>query len=143
MIIEREMARKITWKDVGVKDGFPLISPGFATESGNQLLFSSGCVGTDPVTNELPEDLEQQARNSMINLKKVLEVSGSSVDSVLKILLFVSDGSYAGIVNKVFKEFFPNQPARSCIVVAFPNNKLKVELECIAEIPSKKRWFKL
>ncbi|CDO94273.1 unnamed protein product [Kluyveromyces dobzhanskii CBS 2104] len=137
------MARKITWQDVGVRDGFPLISPGFVSESRAPLLFTSGCVGTDPVTDELPEDLEQQARNMMTNLKKVLEVSGSSFDSVLKVLLFVSDGSYAGVVNKVFKEYFPNQPARSCVVVSFPNTKLKVELECIAEVPAKKRWFKL
>lgn len=137
--------KQITWKDVGVENGFPLISPGYVTDPSSKLLFSSGCVGTD-ANNELPEDLEQQARNAMRNLQTVLETSGSSLSHVLKVLLFVSDPGYAGVVNKVFKEFFPNQPARSCIVVSFPNNKLKVELECIAEIPKqkkKRRWFKL
>lgn len=136
------MARKITWADVGVKDGFPLISPAFVANA-NDLVFTSGCVGTDPVTNELPEDLEKQARNAMVNLETVLKASGvSSTSQVLKILLFVSDGSYAGVVNKVFQEFFPNQPARSCIVVAFPNDKLKVELECIAEVDAPNGWFR-
>ncbi|CEP60308.1 RidA family protein LALA0_S01e07734g [Lachancea lanzarotensis] len=136
------MAKKILWNDVGVAKGPTFLSPAFVT-SGENLVFTSGCVGTDPKTQELPESLEQQTRNALENLKIVLEKSGSSVDQVVKVLLFVADDSYAGVVNRVYSEFFPNSPARSCIVVGFPNKSLKMELECIAVAEKPKRWFKL
>lgn len=137
------MARKITWEDIGGSGSSKIISPAFVASKDKDLVFTSGSTGNDPVTGELPSDLEQQARNCMINLQNVLKASGSSMAQVMKVLLFVSDGAHAGVVNKVFTEYFPDKPARSCIVVAFPNDKLKVELECIAQADRKKRWFKL
>ncbi|CUS21861.1 LAQU0S04e02476g1_1 [Lachancea quebecensis] len=136
------MAKKVTWQEVGPGKGFGILSPAFVT-SGSNLVFTSGCVGSDPVTEELPEDLEQQTRNALQNLRNVLEASGSHPDRVMKVLLFVADGSYSQTVNRVYQEQFPNSPARSCVVVSFPNPKIKVELECIAEVQPKARWFKL
>ncbi|QLG71184.1 hypothetical protein HG535_0B02220 [Zygotorulaspora mrakii] len=138
------MVEKITWAQVGSSTVSGLLSPAFVTGSGSQLVFTSGCVGTDEKTGKLPSSIEDQARNAFLNLKTVLEKSGSSTDSILKVLLFLSDKSYAVKVNEIYKEFFPNQPARSCILVSFPNESLKVELECVAQVESKrKRWFKL
>ncbi|KAM3162075.1 hypothetical protein ACU8KH_04207 [Lachancea thermotolerans] len=136
------MAKKVTWQEVGATKGIDLLSPAFVT-SGSKLVFTSGCIGSDPVTDELPEDLEQQARNALQNLRNVLEASGSNSDRVLKVLLFVADGAYSQTVNRIYREQFPNSPARSCVVVSFPNPKIKVELECIAEVQPKARWFKL
>lgn len=134
------MARQVTWKEVGPGKGYPILAPAYVT-SNSDLVFTSGCVGTDPVTGELPTDLEQQVRNALENLKNVLRASGSSLEQVIKVLLFVSDGSYAPAVNKVYSEYFPGAPARSCIVVSFPNASLKVELECIAEAGPAKPKF--
>ena len=138
------MPTKTTWKDIGAPEASALLSPAFVTTSNTPLVYTSGCVGTDPKTGELPEDLEQQTRNAIENLRIVLSKSGcSSLDQVVKVLLFVADGKYAPVVNKVYKEYFTNQPCRSCVVVGFPNEKIKVELECVAEIDKKTRWFKL
>lgn len=138
------MVQKITWEQINSPTSSGLLSPAFVTCAGSQLVFTSGCVGTDEKTGELPESVETQARNAFQNLMKVLETSGSSNQSVLKVLLFLSDKSYAATVNDIYKEFFPNQPARSCILVSFPNQSIKVELECIAQVESRKRrWFKL
>ncbi|SCU94935.1 LAME_0F10000g1_1 [Lachancea meyersii CBS 8951] len=141
------MARKITWKEVGPAKGYPILSPAFVTCSSENLVFTAGCVGTDPKTEQMPESLELQTRNALQNLKNVLEASGSSLDGVVKVLLFVADGSCAPVVNKVYHEFFPNSPARSCIVVSFPDTRVKVELECVAvaakPTATRKRWFKL
>lgn len=136
------MAKKITWDQVG-QPGSQLLSPAFVTSAGDQLVFTSGSVGTD-AEGKLPSDLESQCRNAFQNLVTVLDKSGSSRDAVLKVLLFISDRAYASTVNRVYREFFPDQPARSCIVVAFPNDAIKVELECVAQVRRKpRRWFKL
>ncbi|QLQ79885.1 hypothetical protein HG537_0C05330 [Torulaspora globosa] len=136
------MVEKITWDQVG-QPSSQLLSPAFVTSAEGQLVFTSGSVGTDS-EGRLPTDLESQCRNAFGNLITVLEKSGSSRDAILKVLLFISDSAYASTVNRVYREFFPGQPARSCIVVAFPNNALKVELECVAQVRRRtRRWFKL
>lgn len=124
--------KEVTWAQLG-QTGYDMLAPAYVTEANAKLVYTSGCVGTDPATGEIPEDLEQQARLAFANLKAVLEASGSSMDNILKVLLFVADGSYATVVNKVYKEYFPARPARSCIVVGFPSPALKLELECVAE----------
>ncbi|SCV06064.1 LANO_0H21308g1_1 [Lachancea nothofagi CBS 11611] len=136
------MARKVAWKEVGPDAGISILSPAYVTSGSENVVFTSGCVGVDAISQELPEDLELQTRNALQNLSNVLKASGSSLDQVVKVLLFVADGSYASVVNRIYQEYFPNSPARSCIVVSFPNPKLKVELECVAAA-RKKRWFKL
>lgn len=127
------MPTKICWNNVGPVSGSSLLSPAYVTADAKKLVFTSGCVGTDPKTGALPAELDQQIRNALENLKNVLKASGSSIDNVLKVLLFIGDGSFGATVNKTYQEYFPGAPARSCIVVSFPDPALKVELECIAE----------
>lgn len=122
------MIQKVTWNDIN-QSGNKLLSP--AVKS-NGHVFTSGALGTDENGN-MPESVSEQAELAIKNLEKVLIASGSSLDKVLKVLLFVADGSYAAEVNKVYAKYFTTQPGRSCIVVGFPNSKVKVELECIAE----------
>lgn len=110
-----------------------MLSPAYVTVDAKKMVFTSGCVGTDPKSGSLAEGPDQQMRNALENLKNVLSASGSSMENVLKVLLFVADGSFAPTVNKIYQEYFPSAPARSCIVVSFPDPKLKVELECVAQ----------
>lgn len=127
------MVTQVKWNEVGPGSGHALLSPAYITCNTKRLVFTSGCVGTDPDTGELAEDLEEQIRNALENLKRVLRASNSSLDQVVKVLLFVADSSYSAVVNKVYKEYFPSAPARSCIIVSFPDSKIKVELESVAQ----------
>ena len=138
------MPTNTTRESRGTPKSHSMFSSAFVSTSNTPLVYTSGCAGTDPKTGRLPEDLEQQTRNAIENLRIFLSKSGcSSLDQVVKVLLFVADGKYAPVVNKVYKEYFTNQPCRSCVVVGFPNEKIKVELECVAEVDKKTRWFKL
>lgn len=127
------MATQVKWSEVGPGEGHTLLSPAYITCNTKRLVFTSGCVGTDPQTGEMAESLEQQVHNALKNLKKVLKASNSSLDQVVKILLFVADGSYSKVVNQIYQEYFPSAPARSCIVVSFPDSTIKIEVECIAQ----------
>ncbi|CAI8506361.1 unnamed protein product [Pichia kudriavzevii] len=122
------MVQTVTWEDVE-QQGNPLLSP--AVKS-NGHVFTSGCLGTDK-NGKIPESLVEQTENAIRNLQKVLDTSGSSLDKVLKVLLFISDASFVGEVNKVYGKYFKSKPSRSCVVVGFPNKAVKVEIECVAE----------
>ncbi|MEQ9104452.1 MAG: Rid family detoxifying hydrolase [Rhodothermales bacterium] len=106
-----------------------------AVRVGN-LLFLSGQVGTKPGTFELVEGgTMAEARQTLENIKRVVEANGSSMDQVVKCTVMLEDMSEWGAVNEVYREFFPDRkPARS----AFGTNGLalgaSMEIECIAYV---------
>lgn len=122
------MVQKVTWEQVQQPSN-SLLSPAYKS---NGHVFTSGSVGFDSNGN-VPSSVTEQTENAIKNLEAVLKASGSSLDKVLKVLLFVGDASYAADVNKVYAKYFKTQPGRSCIVVGFPNPAIKVELECVAQ----------
>lgn len=124
--------QKVSWKDVN-QTGNALLSPAWKL---NGHVFTSGCLGTDS-SGVLAESVEAQTENAIRNLQDVLEFSGLNLNRVLKVLLFISDRNDAAAVNKVYAKYFLNKPARSCVIVQFPNPSIKVELECVAEYVDK------
>lgn len=129
------MPEQVTWEQIE-RTGNNLLSPAYKTRG---TVFTSGAIGTDPKTDELPEDVESQTENAIQNLKHVLERSGSSLDKVLKVLLLIRDREDAPAINKIYAKYFTTKPARSAIIVGFPNPNLKVELECVAEFEEKSK----
>lgn len=102
----------------------------------NNLIFLSGTPGLDPVSGQIiSSDFEQQLRQCFTNIKMILEDAGSDLSKVLKTTVFMVAGNDFAIVNKIYKEFFPeNPPARSTPqVMPFPAGIL-VSVECIAKI---------
>lgn len=120
--------QQVTYDDVQ-QSGPGLLSPAYKL---NGHVFTSGCLGTDS-TGFLPENVELQTENAIKNLEAILKFSGSDLNRVLKVLLFISDRDDAAVVNKIYAKHFVNLPARSCVVVQFPNPNVKVELEVVAE----------
>lgn len=121
-------ATRVNAEDVGAKDN-GLLSPAFVS---NGHVFTAGQVGIDNATGACPELVEEQTELAIANLKTVLEAAGSSLDKVFKVLLFISNPLDGPKVNEIYKKYFPQKPARSCVVVAFPMSALKVELEVVA-----------
>jgi 2-iminobutanoate/2-iminopropanoate deaminase len=98
------------------------------------LIFLSGTPGLDPSTGQLiSADFEEQVRQSFKNIATILEDAGSSLTNVLKTTIFMVSGNDFTVINKVYKEFFPdNPPARSTPqVMPFPAGIL-VSIECVA-----------
>ena len=98
------------------------------------LVFSAGQLGLDPVTMEMVEGgIQAQTRQVLTNLQHVLEVADSGLNFVVKTTVFLQDMSDFADMNSVYAEFFPeNPPARSTVqVTALPKNAL-VEIECVA-----------
>ena len=98
--------------------------------AGNGLVFVSGQLPVDPKTGAMPETIEAQARQSLTNLKAIIEASGSSLDKVVKTTCFLADIADFAAFNA---EFFPKDaPARSCFQVAAIPKNAKLEVEAIA-----------
>ena len=102
----------------------------------DNLIFLSGMPGLDVKTGQvISSDFEHQVRQSFENIKTVLEDAGSSLSKVVKTTIFMVTGNDFTVINKVYKQFFPeNPPARSTPqVMPFPAGIL-VSIECVAQI---------
>jgi len=104
-----------------------------AVESGDTL-YISGQIPLDAATGKLVDgDISAQARQSMENLKALLEAAGLSFGHVVKTTIFLTSmGDFAG-VNEVYKAYVSEPyPARSTIAVAALPMGAKVEIEMVA-----------
>lgn len=102
----------------------------------DNLIFISGTPGIVQTTGHvISSDFEQQVRQSFVNIKTILEDAGSDMSKVVKTTIFMVAGNDFAVINKVYGEFFPdNPPARSTPqVMPFPAGIL-VSVECIAQV---------
>ena len=100
--------------------------------SGN-LVFVSGQIPVDPKTGLMAETIEEQAAQSLNNLKSILAAEGLEMKNVIKTVVFLSDLADFPKVNAVYETFFTAPyPARSCVAVAGIPKGAKLEIECIA-----------
>ena len=106
-----------------------------AVKVGN-LLFTSGMIPIDPATNTLVEGgIEVQAERALENVKALLEASGTSLDKVVKTVVFIKDMNDFAKVNEIYAKYFTeNYPARSCVEVARLPKDVLIEMEAIAEV---------
>jgi len=100
----------------------------------DKFIFLSGTPGLDLMSGQVvSDDFEDQARQCFLNIKIILEEAGSNLSKVVKTTVFMVTGNDFSILNKVYSEFFPeNPPARSTPqVMPFPAGIL-ISVECIA-----------
>ena len=103
-----------------------------AVVAGN-LVFVSGQIPVDPATGNIPENIVDQARQALTNLKNVLEASGSGMDKAVRVTVYITDISAFADVNKVYAEFFKEPyPSRSCVEVSKLPKGVKIEIDAIA-----------
>ena len=81
----------------------------------------------------LPETIEEQAEQSLKNIKAVLEAAGSGMDKVVKTTVFLKDMNDFAVMNGIYAKFFTEPfPARSAVQVAKLPKDGKVEIEVVA-----------
>lgn len=99
------------------------------------LIITSGQLPLDPATGAFPEGIQAQTRQSLTNVKAILEEAGSGMDKVVKTTVFLSDMNNFGAMNEVYATFFSEGtfPARSAVEVARLPKDALVEIEVIAE----------
>jgi 2-iminobutanoate/2-iminopropanoate deaminase len=98
------------------------------------LIFVSGQGPLNTKTGALVNGtIQDEARQTLENIKNILEDVGSSMDNVLKVTAYLGDMNHFGEFNEVYGKFFPaNPPARTCIQAGRLPFDIKVEIDVIA-----------
>ena len=97
------------------------------------LIFTSGQLPMNPQSGELVADIEGATKQSLDNVKAILESAGSSMDKIVKTVVFLRDMNDFVAMNAVYSTYFPsNPPARSAVQVARLPKDAVVEIEAIA-----------
>src|SRR5690625_2469272 len=102
----------------------------------NGFVYSSGQLPLVPETGELiTDDVKKAARQSLENVKAIIEEGGSEVEKIVKVNIYLDNVDDFAAVNEAYAEFFgDHKPARSCVEVGkLPKNGL-LEIEAIAEL---------
>jgi 2-iminobutanoate/2-iminopropanoate deaminase len=105
-----------------------------AIKSGG-LIFVSGQLPIDPNTGEMPGDIESQVKNSLSNIRNILDATGSSLSKVLKVGIFLTDLGDFQTANQVYATFFKEPyPARTTVQISALPKGAKVEIDAVAEV---------
>lgn len=100
----------------------------------NGFVYASGQLPIDPATGAFPEGgVQEQTRQSLLNVKEILEEAGLTLANVVKTTVYLADMGDFAAMNEIYSQFFSQPfPARSAVAVkALPKGAL-VEVEVIA-----------
>jgi len=104
-----------------------------AVEAGN-MLFVSGQIALDPSTGKLIEGgFEEQTRQTLSNLKAVIERAGYKLEDVVRCTVLLTDINNYTPMNRIYMEFFPSDPpARMAFAVRDLPMGALIEIDAIA-----------
>jgi 2-iminobutanoate/2-iminopropanoate deaminase len=104
-----------------------------AVLAGN-ILYTSGQVGIDPKTNKLVVgDIKDETRQTLMNLKSILETAGASMSNIVKVTIFLKDMNNFAAMNEVYGTFFESGfPARETVQVVRLPVDANIEISVVA-----------
>ncbi len=121
-------------KQISTQNAPAAIGPYSQAIEVNGFVYASGQLPIDPATGAFPEGgVKEQTRQSLLNVKAILEEAGLALSNVVKTTVYLADMSDFAAMNEVYSRFFAQPfPARSAIAVkALPKGAL-VEVEVVA-----------
>lgn len=100
----------------------------------NGTVYVSGQLPIDPATGEFAEGgIKELTRQSLTNMRHILEETGLSMANVVKTSVFLADMADFAEMNEVYSQFFEAPfPVRSAVAVKTLPKNARVEIECIA-----------
>ena len=105
-------------------------SPGIRA---GDFIFLSGMLSTDPETGERsPGTMAHETRQTLANMRHLLESAASSLERVVKINILLYDMLEFENMNRVYREFFPKDPPARTTCGVQLSAGMKIEIECIA-----------
>ena len=106
-----------------------------AIQVGN-IIYTSGQIPIDPATGSFVEGgIKEQTRQSLLNVKAILEEVGLTMGNVVKTTVFMADMNDFADMNAVYAKFFTEPyPARSAVAVKTLPKGALVEIEVVAGV---------
>lgn len=97
------------------------------------FIYTSGQIPINPKTGIMETDIKLATKQSIENIKAILEEVGTSLENVIKTTIFLKDLNDFNVVNEVYATYFnENNPARSCVEVSKLPKDAVIEIEAIA-----------
>ncbi|MCG8483588.1 MAG: RidA family protein [Clostridia bacterium] len=111
------------------------IGPYSQAVKAGDMLFVSGQLPINPSTGAIPEGIEAQTKQSLENLKAIIESENAALKDVVKCTVFLKDMNTFADMNQVYAEYFTEDfPARAAVEVARLPKDVAVEIEAIVYI---------
>lgn len=103
------------------------------------FVFVAGQACVNPRTNEFEYgDIQSETRQTLENIRAILEAAGSSLKEVVRVGVFLADLNDFAAMNEVYRQYFPeDQPARTTVGVQLP--KIRIEIDCIARLKKRRK----
>ena len=98
----------------------------------NGLVYTSGQIGIDPQTGEIPAGIVAQTHQSCQNIGAILQAAGVDFSKVFKTTCFLADMGDCAEFNQVYEQYFVSKPVRSCVAVKSLPKGVLCEIEAIA-----------
>lgn len=99
----------------------------------NGMLFVSGQIPIDPQTGKMADNIKDQTRQVLLNIKAILEEAGYNFDDVVKSTVLLKSINDFAAMNEVYAEFYSSKaPARAAYEVANLPLGAMIEIETIA-----------
>ena len=104
----------------------------------NGFVYTAGQIPLVPETKQIVAGgIKEQTRQSLENIKGVLEAAGTTMANVVKTTVFLADINDFADFNAVYGEYFPqNPPARSAVQAAALPLGVRIEIEAVALLES-------
>jgi len=100
------------------------------------FIFVSGNAGVVDKDGRKIKEIKAQTKQTLENMKQVLEAAGSSLSDVVKVTVFITNIDDFTQMNEIYKDYFTkDRPARSTVVTGLVNPDMLIEIECVAYKP--------
>lgn len=100
----------------------------------DNIVYSSGIMGTDPATGKVPDNGDEQVRFAFANLRKFLAAADVTPEDVVRVTVLLQDPGLRGTINEEWEKLFPDpesRPARHAMNIQL-NGSMLVQLEAVA-----------
>ncbi|XDG08670.1 hypothetical protein ABKA04_008285 [Annulohypoxylon sp. FPYF3050] len=100
----------------------------------NGFVFVSGAVPMDAETMKIVDgDIKVHTHQCIKNLSAILEASGSDLNKVVKVNVFIANMDDFAAMNEVYSQYWGQvKPCRTCVAVKTLPLNVDVEIECTA-----------
>jgi len=124
-----------TMTEISTKNAPAAIGPYSQAIEVNGMIYTSGMIPINPQTGEpVSGTIEEQAKQAFSNLKALVEAAGSSMDHVVKTVVFIKNMDDFAKINAIYEKYFVKPyPARSCVEVARLPKDVALEVEAVVQ----------
>ncbi|MGI6782004.1 MAG: RidA family protein [Acholeplasmataceae bacterium] len=96
-------------------------------------LYVSGQLPIDPKTNQMPNDIKTQTKQSLENILNIITEAGFKLTDIVKCTVYLNDLNNFAVMNEVYAKFFgDHKPARVALEVSRLPKDALVEIDAIA-----------